>query len=332
VRSVAGTTFSNNNRLPAETLWNNLLADLNNISSTNPSFNTTSFVSQLSELITSLTATAANTQVQQVLSNWVQNVATLFNNRPNRYRPNQPPPSSLTIIDVTDPKKPLQISKTSAHFSVKDIYEPSSGQHQEEDDTTFYNQPQYPFNTFAQRRPHYPSYNPYYHYGYQQRPAPVPYPYGFPAYYFNHRQYQEYEQKNNYFRQPADHPVNPTMNDSELSDLEALAQLEQLLRNEEEVQRTVVSSNQRSDDGELEVEGRGLISSITTGAQAVRSNVKSIIKSIHSNLPTVSYKTLLVPSFGSEIFVFMIPYMIFKMTCTYYKLVFIPLALLFGGK
>lgn len=82
--------------------------------------------------------------------------------------------------------------------------------------------------------------------------------------------------------------------------MEALAQLEQLLRNEEEVQRTVVSSNnQRSDDGELEVEGRGLISSITTEAQAVRSNVKSIIKSIHSNLPTVSYKTLLVPSFGS---------------------------------
>jgi len=89
------------------------------------------------------------------------------------------------------------------------------------------------------------------------------------------------------------------MGDSELIDLEALAQLEQLLRNEEEVQRTVVSSNQLSDDGELEVEGRGLISSIKTGAQAVRSNVKSIIKSIHSNLPTVSYKTLLVPSFES---------------------------------
>lgn len=252
--------------------------------------------------MTHLAASAANTQVQQVLTNWAQSVAALFN-RPNRYRPNQPPPGSLTVIDVTDPKKPLQISKTSAHFSVKDIYEPPSGQHQEEDN--FY-QP-HPFNMFAaQRRPYYPPYQPY-HYGYQQRPAPVPYPYGFP--YFNHRQYPENRDEQHhypsgqYFRQPtgADYPdaVNPTMSDSGLSDLEALAQLELLLRNEEEIKRPVVSSNQRSDDGELEVEGRGLISSITTGAQAVRSNVKSIIKSIHSNLPTVSYKTLLVPSFGS---------------------------------
>ena len=136
--------------------------------------------------------------------------------------------------------------------------------------------------------PRRPEYYPYY-YGGQYGPHPYS-PYLASPYY----------QPAPYYAQPAPfgffrghgssqfrRPVNPTADDDSLSDLEALAQLEELLAKGDE------------EGYYREAEARGLLSSLSTGASSVRAGFKNIFNSISAALPTVVYKTLVVPSLAS---------------------------------
>lgn len=127
----------------------------------------------------------------------------------------------------------------------------------------------YPPQPYPYYGPYHPYQQPFYHY-----PAA---PYHYPGRYGPSSQ----------FRRPASGPSNPTSDES-LSDLEALAQLEELL------------SKSSDEEGYYrEAEARGLLSSLSTGASSVRAGFKNIYNSISAALPSIVYKTLVVPSLAS---------------------------------
>lgn len=127
---------------------------------------------------------------------------------------------------------------------------------------------------FLPRRPEYFAPPHPFFYGQQQ---PIPY--------YNSQPYQFYPRGEDRYGSPGGpqwRRINPT-NDDSLTDLEALAELE-LLLNEK--------------DGPIgDVEGRGLMSSISTTTNSAKSSFKSFINSLSSALPSFSIvrKTYLVP-------------------------------------
>lgn len=127
---------------------------------------------------------------------------------------------------------------------------------------------------FLPRRPGYFAPPHPFFYGSQQ---PIPY--------YNSQPYPYYPRGEERYGNPGGpqwRRINPT-NDESLTDLEALAELE-LLLNEK--------------DGPIgDVEGRGLMSSISTTTNSAKSSFKSFINSLSSALPSFSIvrKTYLVP-------------------------------------
>lgn len=124
---------------------------------------------------------------------------------------------------------------------------------------------------FLPRRPEYFAPPHPFFYGSQQ---PIPY--------YSQEPYPYYPRGEGRYDGPAQwRRINPT-NDESLTDLEALAELEMLFN----------EKNGMSGD----VEGRGLMSSISSSTNSAKSSFKSFINSISSAIPfSIVRKTYLVP-------------------------------------